>query len=160
MAEQQQTATLIKRAALLRAAGASWGDVAKQVDREASTVRGWPCKHREMWNEAYTDAVGSILANIEPEAISYQLQLINEARESDDLKVKALGESAAHSLLAHCGRLRGTKVQHSGEIGTPLTDVVAAMAAEARREPDDGIEVTDGADQPRPALGAAPGGEA
>src|SRR5262245_33185539 len=60
---------LFARAAELRATGATWETVAKEVNRAARTVRRWPRKYAERWDTAYVLAERLLAAQSDCESI-------------------------------------------------------------------------------------------
>lgn len=100
---------LIRRAARLRVAGRTWGEVAKEVDRAVSTVRHWPYKRTEQWSEAMRDAIDDALPEYEFEALTICRR---NMRGGDD----KLSQRAASDLLTHCRQLRGTLHKLEGSL--------------------------------------------
>jgi len=92
----RQIEALLQTAAVLRAHGQTWAQVAPEVNREEKTCRDWPSKHRELWTQLYTEASTKVWDEAEAEARHVQRQLLR----STDERVR---QSAAHSLMA-CAR--------------------------------------------------------
>lgn len=131
----EQIRTLLKKAALLRAAGMAWADVAAEVKRAESTCRQWPCVHREEWSAMYQAARDDEWTKAEALAREFQLGLIED--EKAPLQVR---QSAAHSLLNAAARTWTKRTESSVKVeqveGPPEADelpedVLRARAARA-----------------------------
>lgn len=111
--ETEQLRTLIGRAAMLRALGASWPQVAVAVDRTESTVKHWPSEHRAIWQAEFQAAGRSVSAEAGAEAMTV---LRNQLRAEQDGNEQYghLGAStragiawrAANSVMVHTSRQR------------------------------------------------------
>ena len=67
--QQPPSDALFARAAELRAAGASWEAIAKEVHRRERTVRGWPRKYTDRWTTALIQAEQRMTAQADCESV-------------------------------------------------------------------------------------------
>ena len=105
----------IKSVAVLRTEGVSWAEIAKRFKYASadSACKQMTWEHADLWREEYERARALYLDDVESEALLTQRQLLR----CDDLRIR---QSAAHSLLAHCAKLRAQKLEVSGPGGVPL----------------------------------------
>ena len=127
---------ILATAAMLRALGKPWAEVAEAVGRAEDTVTHWPTRHPERWNQYLGAAIDRTLATHEQEA----LQVCRRLLRSDD---GAVALRASGVVLRHCAHLRGERLKIGGggrtESGGPLTIVVV----EAQRPGGDGEDGDD-----------------
>ena len=108
----------IKEVAALRVEGVPWAQIAKRFGY-ASQETACKCMtydHADLWRAEYERARALYLDDVESEALLTQRALLR----CDDLRIR---QSAAHSLLAHCAKLRAQKVELSGPDGGPAFKV-------------------------------------
>ncbi len=98
----------IRRAALLRANGASWPAVAAELGVKEATARGWPAKHPDVWRAAARAANRQVLAEATAEAV---LTLRRQLRSEDD---KA-SRDAATKLVQFAGRAARVRPKAAGK---------------------------------------------
>ena len=72
---------LIQKAAELRAGGASWDGVAKEVERAVATVRRWPADYPVIWKRAFRIAEQQLLTDATAESV---LTLRKQLRSEDE----------------------------------------------------------------------------
>jgi hypothetical protein len=72
---------LFARAAELRAAGATWETIAKEVNRSVRTVYRWPRNHAERWTAALIQAERVIAAQADCESVLTLRRLLLSADE-------------------------------------------------------------------------------
>ena len=140
----EQTKQKIKDAAQLRIEGQTWDQIAKVLlYKTALSARLVMTQdHPEAWRAAYETARATYLDEIEGEAILTQRMLMRpthtvkgEERETP-LQIR---QSAAHSLLSHCSKLRAQKVELAGAMGEPITiQICQAVKPEENGGKDDG----------------------
>lgn len=111
--EATQTDALLKRAAVLRATGATWAEVAATVGRAEDTVKAWPRLHAKAWREEFEAAEAEAVANGAAKAWNYQEGLVDDPTADPDLR-----QRAAHSMMAHRAKMwvQRHNVQHEGEV--------------------------------------------
>ena len=129
----RQIEALLQTAAVLRAHGQTWAQVAAEVNREEKTCRDWPSKHRDLWTQLYAEASTKVWDEAEAEARLVQRQLL---RSGDD----RVRQSAAHSLMSCARQNRPQRHEVTGADGCPVELVVAFphRVAQAVEEDPDG----------------------
>jgi hypothetical protein len=105
-----QLVGLVARAAELRAAGQSWEQVARAVQRGVDTVKKWPSRYADYWNQLLAEARRISIESAGDEA---RAALRVHLRSDKD----ASSRDAAKQLIHHQATL--TKTDPS----TPLTDL-------------------------------------
>jgi hypothetical protein len=120
---------LFAHAAELRAAGASWETVAKEVNRVERTVRGWQRKYAERWTTALLQAERLMSAQSDCESVLTLRKLLL----SDDERVRW---HAAKCLIAR--RVERDKLAlKTPPAHTPLTSEAARLIAFLDGHPDE-----------------------
>lgn len=106
-----ETVARIKEVAKLRIEGATWRQIAEryQYKHEGSACSTLTQEHPELWREEYEAARASYLDSVEAEALLTQRELLR----SKNLELR---QRAAHSLLAHCAKLRAQKLHITGDL--------------------------------------------
>lgn len=87
----------LRRAAELRAGGASWDAVAEQTGRKATTLRRWPAAYPEDWRAAFAAAQRENLEETGAESLLVLRQLL---RSKDEKIRRDVGRALAAALLA------------------------------------------------------------
>ena len=140
----------IKAVARLRVEGATWASIAtrygyKQSD---SARQSLTLKYPDRWRTAYELARALYLDEIEGEAVLTQRELLRPTRIVKRLDRKTgetteervdnpldIRQRAAHSVLAHCAKLRAQKVELTGRLShehdTTSVDIEARVRAYA-----------------------------
>jgi hypothetical protein len=107
------TLTLLKSAALHRAGGQTWAQVAKKVNRKVSTCEKWPLEHKDIWPALYAEASALVWDEAEAKARSRAVELL----DSDDERIQ---QNAAASLMMAAAKARPKRMEHSGPDGGPI----------------------------------------
>lgn len=146
--QQPPSDDLLARAAELRATGATWDMVAKQVGRAVRTVTGWPRKYPDRWAAALLQAERRMAAQADSESVLTLRRLLM----SEDEKVRW---HAAKCLVAR--RLERDKLDRkSPQSSQPsLTSEAARLIAFLDGHPDEELTAiaADLAPLPPPAAG-------
>lgn len=103
MAATAQIRTLLQKAALLRAGGATWAKVAKACRRKEATCRHWPSEYPDEWAGAYEQARAEVIEDAHAEALVVMRGLLRDDN-------KAIKQRAAHSVLHHATANRPQKL--------------------------------------------------
>jgi hypothetical protein len=137
----------IEAVAIERVEGDTWDVIAERHgyasgDSIRSFITG---KHRDAWRDAYDRQRELRLDTVEATAIQTQIDLLKDA----DHRIR---QSAAHSLLVHCGRMRAQKLQvdFRGKIrhdSGPLSDKSDEEVAELIRMFDERAAAAGADDQ-------------
>lgn len=141
-----QTSRRIKEAARMKVEGATWAVVALKFGYSSADT----CKktlsqtiHLEEWRAAYEEARADRLNDIEVGAILTQVELSQRyvtvpAYEHIPEKVfenrDQIRQAAAHSLLAHCAKLKAKEV---GDVNINVGDSVADELRKSFAEAED-----------------------
>ncbi len=96
-----QSMRRIKEAAQMRVEGATWEVIAVRYSyANAKCAKNFlQGRYQDLWRSEYEIARATLLDGVEAEALLTQRDLL---RATDD----RIRQSAAHSLLAHCAKLR------------------------------------------------------
>ena len=138
----------LRAAARLKALGATWKEVARQMgyksDRHAAdNLRS---RHRDEWYEIYLEELDRhLMEDLEPTAIQAQLSIIARHKDSEDPDFVRVAQQAAHSVLRHCQSLRQQRIKLTVEREGPHADdqLIADVRANILR-----LAVSNG-DQPQ-----------
>lgn len=107
------TVTMVRLAAIYRAAGMSWEFIAKEFGKAPRTCRDWPHRHREIWEQQFNYAWDRICEEAGSEAMIVIRQLL---RDED----KWLRLRSAQAILNHIAKRVPKQIQLSGPAGGPL----------------------------------------
>lgn len=120
---KKATKARIKEVAVLRVEGVTWAAIAERYKYASadSACKQMTWEYRDLWQEEYEHADAMRLAEIEAKGVKTQLELM----DCDDNNIR---QRAAHSILAHCAKLRAQKVQVSGVIEHRTENAADAMA--------------------------------
>jgi hypothetical protein len=137
---------LLAHAAELRAAGATWETVAKQVQRAVRTVSGWPRKYADRWTTALVQAERLLAAQSDCESVLTLRKLLL----SDDERVRW---HAAKCLIARRVERDKLALKAPPASPTPLTSEAARLIAFLDGQPDEELAtiVADLTPLPAPA---------
>ena len=102
----------VRRAARLKAEGATWDEVAVVLGYSSgNSAQHVLQRDRDLWREEYLSAINEHLAqDVEPTALQVQLDLMKLAT-SDDPAEKRIAEAAAHSCLLHAAKLKTYRME-------------------------------------------------
>ena len=93
---------LVKRAALLRAAGKTWEEVGGAVERSVRAIKDWPSLYPELWQTATDEANTSLLGTFTDFALAAAKRQDRLARTDRDHRIR---QSANHSLMVVWAKL-------------------------------------------------------
>jgi hypothetical protein len=123
----------MKVAAVMRAQGKTWAEVAEVVGYKTGKIAQDKCARpdRELWNRLLKEAIQEWTEQmLEPLALNTMkilMERVNNASEMD----RKLAEAAAHSVLGHAAKLRGMTIKLTGTIAREEVD--AELIEDARR---------------------------
>jgi len=139
---------LFARAAELRAAGATWLTIAKEVNRSERTVYRWPRKFPERWADALLQAERRMTAQSDCEGVLTLRRLLLSADEK-------IRWHAAKALIAR--RIDHQKIELKAALPArpSLTSEAARLIAFLDGQPDEELNAIS-AIVTGPALPAAP----
>ncbi len=107
--EDPEQLTKVMSAALMRAKGKKWGEVADALGYSAPGSAWDLCKRR--YKDQFAQAFHKIakdyyLGEVEPTAVATQMDIIRRYKGSDDPKMLERVSRAAHSLMTHTSKIR------------------------------------------------------
>lgn len=123
----------VEVAARMLARGESWGAVAERLGYKNRTSAEKIChgRYREYFLEELDKQVREWVAEgMETQALGVMSKLM-EGAESPEPELKKIAEAAAHSILGHAAKMRGTLVNLHHKVEIAHTD--ENLIAEARR---------------------------
>jgi len=105
LAPSPEISDKIKLAVRIKVEGATWDEVANKLGYENGDSARQSLKgpHREEWRKQYEEAYLDWMPDVEAEAISTQRKHMKSAKDD-------ISQRAAHSLMAHCAKLRAQKI--------------------------------------------------
>ncbi len=144
--QQPPSDELFARAAELRATGATWETVAREVNRVERTVRGWQRKYAERWAAALVQAERLMAAQSDCESVLTLRKLLL----SQDERVRW---HAAKCLIARRVERDKLALKTPPASHPPLTSEAARLIAFLDGHPDEELAaiVADLAPPPAPA---------
>ena len=105
--------TILKSAALYRAGGMTWAQVAAKVNRKVETCEHWPLHYKAVWPALYAEASGQVWDEAEAEARHEARALLRQP----DPRVRA---DAAGKIMMAAAKARPQRMEHSGPDGGPI----------------------------------------
>ncbi len=96
MGERLQTATIIARAAALRAAGRTWDEVGAELSRSPKALRAMPSKHPDAWRAAYAEAHEAVVDVARDKALRVLADAMDDERP--DIRVRAADVVWGHAI--------------------------------------------------------------
>ena len=126
-----QTLTLLRKAAILRASGQTWIEVAKAVGRTDGTCANWPGEYPEVWTRLYAEASAAIWDEAEAEARHVARNLLRSKEEK-------IRQASSATILQAAARARPQRIEHTGKDGGPVVILceLPSMAGEAEATDD------------------------
>ncbi len=109
VAAVRRNAASLERAATLRAAGWKWREIAAEIGRAEKTVRGFPSKYAEAWEEAMRKGENSVRTDLLHKAYGK----LEEMLQSDD---QAVVDSAVRTIIAHADRRHAINTKRRVEL--------------------------------------------
>lgn len=103
MAMTQQTEVLLRKAALLRAGGMPWKQVAVECNRKLNAIEKWPGRYPVEWVAAFNQARADVIDEAEAEA----MRVLRGELRGDEPPVRV---TAATGILRHATANRPQKV--------------------------------------------------
>lgn len=75
--------TLLTQAAMYRAAGHQWSEVAKKLNRRTRTCQNWPVKHPALWRAVYNEAQAKRFEQLGNETYTHLTNLLRHSDPQD-----------------------------------------------------------------------------